>query len=51
MIHLYNEAQIRWQISYDNPKLDYLVLEVENGINVYFYYHTEEIERVSKVWR
>lgn len=48
LIHLLNKLGLSWQIPYEQSRLDYLMLEVESGIKVYFYLENNRLERITK---
>lgn len=50
MLEFLNLHRLKWDIPYNLSRQDYLLIEVENGIRVYYYYPTEELERISKFW-
>jgi hypothetical protein len=50
VLHYLNQCGIKWEISYGNSFLDYLVIETEKKIYIYFYYENKCIERISKTY-
>ena len=43
-----NQMNLRWEIPYEKSKLDYLVIEIQSGITVYYYLYTSKLERISR---
>lgn len=47
MLGFLNLFQIKWNIPYAKSTLDYLLIELDSGVNIFYYYEEEKIERIS----
>ncbi|KYP13815.1 hypothetical protein [Flavihumibacter sp. CACIAM 22H1] len=47
IVHMLNLANLKWVISYEKSNLDYLLIEVGNGLSFYFYLSGDKLERIS----
>src|SRR5690606_19026273 len=48
LIYIFNSFSIKWDIPYKKSKMDYLQIEIENGIIIYYYLYNNKIERITK---
>ena len=50
ILYFFNNSSLKWHIPFDKFKLDYLLVEVSSGLSIFYYYGTEELERISRIW-
>lgn len=50
LLRMLNEISLRWSISYEQSKLDYLMVEIESGVKIYYYLENDRLERMIKTF-
>lgn len=50
MIALLNKFKIRWEISYEKSKLDYLQITTSSSIEIYYYYYDSKLVKINKTF-
>ena len=48
LLHVLNKTGLRWHIPYEHSKLDYLLVEVQSGVKIYYYLENNYLERITK---
>lgn len=50
LLCLVNALNVPWEIPYAKSNMDYLLLELSSGVTIYYYYHNEKVERISRLY-
>jgi len=48
ILQLLNQLELTWIIPYEQSKLDYLLVEVEKNLKIFYYFDGDCLERISK---
>jgi hypothetical protein len=48
MLHLLNTIGLKWTIQYEQSKLDYLLVEIQTGVKIYYNLENDHLERITK---
>lgn len=50
MLELLNYFSLEWEIPYKNSKLDYLQINTSSMLNIFYYYDTESLVKINRIW-
>lgn len=48
LLHMLNKIGLIWTIPYEKSKLDYLLVEVQSGVKIYYYLENNRLERITR---
>jgi hypothetical protein len=48
LLHLLNKIGLKWHIPYEQSKLDYLLVEIQSGVKIYYYLENNYLERITR---
>ena len=49
-LDLLNKLSLKWQIPYENSKLDYLSIITSKGVNIYYYFENGKLIKMNRLW-
>lgn len=50
LLRMLNEMGLKWSVPYEQSKLDYLMVEIESGVKIYYYLENDRLERIVKTF-